>query len=77
MESIKEININCTYCFLNDKINIRNFNSNLLKADTKSYKNIDIYYIGYTAIKNVGDHESIHSVNPIYFIIGEVDGNIE
>ena len=39
MESIKEININCTYCFLNDKINIRNFNSNLLKTDTKVSKN--------------------------------------
>ena len=39
MESIKEININCTYCFLNDKIKIRNFNSNLLKTDTKVSKN--------------------------------------
>ena len=69
MESIKEININCQYCFLNDKINIRNFNSNLLKTDTKSYKNIDIYYIRYIVIKNIGDHGSIHSVNPFTLLL--------
>ena len=34
-----------TYYFLNDMINIKNFNSNILKVDKKSYKNIDIYYI--------------------------------
>ena len=25
---------------------------------------LDIYYIGYIAIKNIGDYESIHGVNP-------------
>ena len=45
--------------------------------DKKSYKNIVIYYIGYIIIKNVGDCESIHSVNPLHFIVGEVDGYIE
>ena len=25
-------------------------------------------------MKNIGDYESIHSVNPMYVIIGEVDG---
>ena len=34
-----------TYYFLNDTINIKNFNSNILQIDEKSYKNIDIYYI--------------------------------
>ena len=34
-----------TYYILNDMINIKNFNSNILKIDKKSYKNIDIYYI--------------------------------
>ena len=58
-------------------INVKNFNSNLVKLDKKSYKNIDIYFIGYITIKNTGDYEGIHSVDPLYFIIGEVDGYIE
>ena len=40
-----------TYYFFNDMINIEVFDSNLLKIDKKSYKNIVIYYIGYIAIK--------------------------
>ena len=28
-------------------------------------------------MKNIGDYESIHSVNPLYLIIGKVDGYIE
>ena len=58
-------------------INIKNFKPDLLKIDKKSYKHIDIYYIGYITMKNIGDYESIHSVNPLYLIIGEVDGYIE
>ena len=42
---------NRIYYFFNDKINIKNFNSNLLKIDKKSYKDIDIYYIEYITIK--------------------------
>ena len=30
--------------------NIENFDSSLLKIDKKSFKNIDIYYIGYITI---------------------------
>ena len=46
MGKIKEINIkNRAYYLFNDKINIKNFDSNLLKIDKKSYKNTDIYYI--------------------------------
>ena len=41
------------------------------------FKNIDIYYIGYITIKSIGDYESIHSVNPLYLIIGKTDGCIE
>ena len=32
-------------------INIKNFDPNLLETDKKSYKNIDIYYIGYITTK--------------------------
>ena len=57
--------------------NIEEFDSNLLKIDKKSYKDIDIYYIGYITIKKIGDCENIYSVNPLYLIIGKVDGHIE
>ena len=78
MGQVKEINIkNRTYYFLNDMINIEVFDPNLLKIDKKSYKNMDIYYIGYMAIKKIDDYENIHSVNPLYLMIGEVDGHIE
>ena len=75
MGSIKQINIkNNTYYFFNDMINIKYFDSDLPKIDKKSYRNIDIYYIGYITTK---DHVNIHSVNPLYLIINEVDGFIE
>ena len=78
MGNIKQINIkNRTYHFLNDIINIEEFDSNLLKIDKKSYKDIDIYNIGYITIKKIGDYENIYSVNPLYLIIGKVDGHIE
>ena len=50
-------------------INIKNFQSNLLKIDKKSYEDVDIYYIGYFTIKKFSDCENIHSVNPLYLII--------
>ena len=58
-------------------INIKNFDSNLLKIDKKSCENINSYYIGYITIKNIGNYESIHSVNHLYFIVGEVDRYIK
>ena len=48
---------------------IKDFHSNLLKIDKKSYKNIDIYYIGYITIKKFSDCENIHSINLLYLII--------
>ena len=59
-----------------DMINIEGFDSNLLKIDKKSYKNIDIYYTGYITIKDF-DYVKINSVNPLYLIIAKVDGYIE
>ena len=47
----------------------------LLKIDKTSYKNIDIYYIGYIAIKKIDDYES--SVNPLYLRINHASGYIE
>ena len=57
-------------------INIRYFDSNILKIDKKSYKNIDIYCIGYIILKD-SDYVKINSVNPLYHIINEADGYIE
>ena len=69
-DKVKEINIkNQTYYFFSEKINIKNLYSNLLKIGKKSYKNIDIYYIGYIMVKIFGDCGNIHSVNPLYFVI--------
>ena len=70
MGEVKELNIkNRTYYYFNDIIDIKNFQSNLLKIDKKQYKDIDIYYICYITIKNFGDCENIRSVNPLYLII--------
>ena len=42
---------NRTYYFYNNIIDLKYFDAKLLKIDKKSYKNIDIYYIGYITIK--------------------------
>ena len=55
-------------------INIEDFDLSLLKIDKKSYKNIDIYCIGYITIKKIDDYKNVHNVNPFYLIINEVDG---
>ena len=47
MGNIKQINIkNKTYHLFNDMINIKDFDSSLIKIDKKSYKNIGIQEIG-------------------------------
>ena len=64
MGVVKQIDIkNRTYYFYNNIIDLKNFDARLLKIDKKSCKNIDIYYIGYIAIKKIDDYESIYSVN--------------
>ena len=78
MGEVKQINIkNRTYYFYNDIIDLKDFDAKLLKIDKKSYKNIDIYYIGYITIKKIDDYESICSVNPLYLCINHASGYIE
>ena len=78
MGEVKQINIkNQTYYFYNDIINLTNFESNLLKIDKKSYKNIGIYNIGYITIKKIGDCKNIYSVNPLYLRITHANRYIE
>ena len=76
MGNIEQINIKYgTYYFFNDMINMKDFDSSLLKIDKKSYKNIGIYNIRYITIKKIDDYENIHSVNPLYLMIGKVIGH--
>ena len=45
---VKQLDIkNRIYYFYNDRINLKNFDSKLLKIDKKHYKGINIYYIEY------------------------------
>ena len=48
-------------------INIKDFDSNLLKTNKKPDKNIDIYSIGYITMKD-SDYVKINSVNPLCLI---------
>ena len=55
----------------------KKIHSNLLKIDKKSYKDIDIYYIGYITIKNFCDCKNIYGVNPLYLIIHFATGHFK
>ena len=55
-------------------INIKDFQSNLLKIDKKPHKDFDIYYVGYITIKEIGDYNNIRSVNPLYLIFNSATG---
>ena len=49
----------------------------MLKLDKKSYKDLDIYNIGYVTIKKIGDCYDVNSVNPLYLRIDNASGYIE
>ena len=78
MGEVKQINIkNRTYYFYNDIIDLKDFDAKLLKIDKKSYKNIDIYYIGYITIKKIDDYVRAYDVNLLYLRINHASGYIE
>ena len=58
-------------------INLKDFDSKLLKSYKKYYKGINIYYIGYITTKKIDDCESIYSVNPLYLQVNHANGYIE
>ena len=68
---------NRTYYFFNDMINLSDFDSILVKIDKKSYKDINVYFIGYITINKIDDYENIHSVNPLYLIIHSAAGHFK
>ena len=73
--TIKQLEIkNRTYYFYNDLINIKHFDTNLLKLDKKTSVSFVVYYIGYiTKVPKWG----INSVNPLYLMINRIDGFVE
>ena len=72
--TVKSINIkNRTYYFFNDVINIKSFDSNLLKID----KGICYIWILYILIKKIDDYENVYSANPLHVIVNTTDGHIE
>ena len=71
MGKVKQIEIkNRTYYSYNGMINLKIFDSSLLKIDKKHYKEINIYSIGYITIKKIDDCENIYSVS---LLIMQVD----
>ena len=73
--NIKQIDIKNLPCyFFNDMINIKNFNSNLLKITKLSFRGIfgiDIYYIKYISMKSL-DYVNINNEN--FLCLNFVDG---
>ena len=78
MGTVKQIVIkNQTHYFYNDIINLKDFESKLLKVDKKHYKGINTYYIEYITIKKIDNCENIRSVNPLYLLVNHGNGHIE
>ena len=74
---VKDINnINQTFYFFDDIINIKNFDLNNIKIDEKSCKNLLIYYTGYVTIRD-SEYVKINSVNRLYLIFNKVNGYFE
>ena len=65
---------NRTYYLNNDLIKLFDFDPNMLKLDKKTFKGINIYYIGFVTKKV---ECKINSVNPLYLLIYKIDGLIE
>ena len=52
MATTKQMNIkNRTYSFYNDLIKLFDFDPDILKLNKKTFKGIDVYYIGYVTKK--------------------------
>ena len=75
MKEVTDLKIkNRTYYYFDDMIDIRMFESNLLKIDKKLHRDFNIYYIGYIMIKKFSTYENVRSVNPLYLIIHSATG---
>ena len=71
---VKNVNIKKrSYYFINEIINIKDFNPNNSKIDEKSYKNTLNYHSGYVMIKD-SKYIKLYSVNNLYFTFRYVTG---
>ena len=78
MGKVKQIKIkDRIYYFYNDRINLKDFDARFLKVHKKNYNEIDIYYIGYVAVKTIAKCNNINSVNPLYLMINKITGHFE
>ena len=54
MGEVKQINIKKrTFYFYNNIVDLKHFETNLLKIDKKHYKEINNYYVGYIKITKI------------------------
>ena len=75
MGEVRDLNIkNRTYYYFDDMIDIKKFESNLLKIYKKSHRDFDINYTGYIMIKKFSTYENIRSMNPLYWIFHSATG---
>ena len=78
MGKVKRINIkNRTYYFYNNITDLKHFDTNFLKIDKTNYKEINIYYVGYIKITEIGEYKTIYNVNPLYLRINHASRYIE
>ena len=70
MGEVKQIEIkNRTHYFYNDMINLKHFDSKLLKIDKKHHEGVNNYYNEYITIKKIDNCENIYSVNTLYLLV--------
>ena len=75
MTTTTQMNIkNRTYYFYNYLIKLFDFDSDMLKLNKKTLKDINICYIGYVTKK---EEYKTNSVNLLYLLIYKIDGFIE
>ena len=67
MNSVKEVGIKNRTNHSFDDTNIKNLDSDKIKIDEKSYKNIFIYHIEYVTVKDLS-YTANNSVNHLYLI---------
>ena len=58
-------------------IYLKTFDSKNLNVDKKTYKDLDIYNIGYVTIKRIGYGYDVNSVNPLYLRINNASRYIK
>ena len=70
MGEVKQIEIkNRTHYFYNDMINLKHFDSKLLKIDKKHHEGVNNYYNEYITIKKIDNCENIYSLNTLYLLV--------